>query len=63
LRQLTRKRNQPQRWRIAYALLHEASAVLVTWPLIVALTDLGWREVLAADLVLALTYATYAEVF
>jgi uncharacterized membrane protein len=54
---------RPQRWRIVHALLHEASAVLVTWPLIVALTDLGWSEALVADLALTLTYAAYAYLF
>lgn len=55
--------DRPQRWRISHALLHEASAVLVTWPLIVALTDLGWRAALVADLGLTLAYAAYAYVF
>lgn len=58
-----RASDRPQRWRVVHALLHEASAVLVTWPLIVALTDLGWEEALVADLALTLTYAAYAYVF
>ncbi|MDZ7654019.1 MAG: PACE efflux transporter [Burkholderiaceae bacterium] len=58
-----RASDRTQRWRIAHALLHEASAVLVTWPLIVALTDLGWLEALVADLALTLIYAAYAYLF
>jgi uncharacterized membrane protein len=58
-----RASDRPQRWRIAHALLHEASAVLVTWPLIVALTELSWPEALVADLALTLTYAAYAYLF
>jgi uncharacterized membrane protein len=37
--------------------------VLVSWPLIVALIDLGWQQALAADLLLTLTYAVYAYLF
>jgi uncharacterized membrane protein len=58
-----RASDRPHPWRIAHALLHEASAVLVTWPLIVALTDLGWLDALVADLALTLTYAAYAYLF
>lgn len=58
-----RASDRPQRWRVLHALLHEASAVLVTWPLIVALTDLGWGRALVADLALTLTYAAYAYLF
>jgi uncharacterized membrane protein len=58
-----RASDRPQRWRIAHALLHEASAALFTWPLIVALTDLGWGAALVADLALTLTYAAYAYLF
>lgn len=58
-----RASDRPQRWRIVHAVLHEASAVLITWPLIVALTDLGWLAALVIDLALTLTYALYAYLF
>ncbi len=51
------------RWRVVHAVLHEATAVLVTWPLIVALTDLGLVEALWADLGLTAVYAAYAYAF
>ncbi len=54
---------RPSRWRLLHALLHEGTAVLVTWPLIVALTGLGWGAALLADLGLTLVYAVYAYAF
>jgi uncharacterized membrane protein len=45
------------------ARLHEESAVLVTWPLIVALTGLGWFEATIADLALKLTHAAFVYLF
>lgn len=54
---------RPPRWRLVHAVLHEATAVLVTWPLIVAMTDLGWMAALWADLGLTLVYAAYAYGF
>ncbi len=55
--------SRPQRWRVLHAVLHEASAVVVTWPVIVALTGLAWGAALVADLGLTLLYAVYAYVF
>jgi uncharacterized membrane protein len=54
---------RPHRLRLLHALLHEASAAAVTWPLIVALTDLSWAQALVADLGLTLAYAGYAYFF
>ncbi len=54
---------RPERWRIVHALGHEASAVVVTWPVIVAVTGMGWRAALMADIALTLAYAAYAYVF
>ena len=54
---------RPPRWRIVHAILFETTSTLVTWPLIVALTDLGWTAALAADLLLSLTYVLYGYVF
>jgi uncharacterized membrane protein len=55
--------DRPRRWRVVHALALEGSAVLVTWPLIVAMTGLGWAAALAADLGLTLMYAAWAYVF
>ncbi|MBL8343823.1 MAG: PACE efflux transporter [Rubrivivax sp.] len=55
--------DRPQRWRVLHAVLHEASAVVVTWPVIVALTGLSWAAALVADLGLTLVYAVYAYAF
>ena len=41
----------------------EATTVIVTWPLLVALTPLGWIEALATDIGLTLTYALYGYLF
>ena len=41
----------------------EATAVIVTCPLIVALTTLGWLEALVTDIGLTLTYALYGYLF
>lgn len=55
--------DRPLRWRVLHAVLHEASAVIVTWPVIVALTDLSWAAALLADIGLTLAYAAWAYVF
>lgn len=54
---------RPQALRLLHAVLHEASAVVVTWPVIVALSGLGWAQALWADLGLTLAYAVYAYLF
>ena len=54
---------RPGLWRLLHAALHEASAVVVTWPVIVALTGLSWSAALLADLGLTLVYAVYAYAF
>lgn len=54
---------RPHRWRTLHALLHEASSVVVTLPVIIALTGLGWLQALAADVALTLVYAAYAYAF
>lgn len=54
---------RPHRVRALHALLHEASAVVVTWPVIYAMTPLSWGEALLADLGLTLAYTGYAYVF
>lgn len=37
--------------------------MIVTWPVIVALTDLSWAAALLADIGLTLAYAAWAYVF
>ena len=55
--------DRPARLRVLHAVLHEASALVVTWPVIVALTDLSWGSALLADLGLTVVYAAYAYAF
>lgn len=54
---------RPHRIRVLHALGHELSAIVVTWPVIVAMTSLSWGEALVADLGLTLAYTAYAYVF
>jgi uncharacterized membrane protein len=55
--------DRPQAWRVVHSIAHEVSAVVVTWPLIFALTPLGWLQALAADIGLMLAYAVYGFFF
>lgn len=55
--------NRLHRWRLAHAAGLECTAVLLTWPLIVALTPLGWLEALAADVGLTVAYTIYGYLF
>lgn len=55
--------DRPARWRAVHALAHEATAVLVSCPVIYALTALDWWGALLADLGLTLAYATYTGLF
>lgn len=54
---------RPQWLRMLHALLHEASAVVITWPTIVAMTGLSWGAALLADIGLTVAYALYAYLF
>jgi uncharacterized membrane protein len=54
---------RPHGLRIAHTIGFEVTAALMTWPLIVALTTLGWIEALAADIGLTLIYALYGYLF
>jgi uncharacterized membrane protein len=54
---------RPHRLRVLHAVLHETTAVVVTCPVIWALTDLGWVGALLADLGLTLAYTLYAYAF
>lgn len=55
--------DRPHGWRVLHAIGLETSAVLLTWPLVVALTPLGWQQALFADIGLTLAYAAYGYVF
>jgi uncharacterized membrane protein len=55
--------SRPPRWRVLHALALEGSALVVTWPLIVALTALSWREAFIAEVGLTLAYAAYGYCF
>ncbi len=54
---------RPHAWRVVHSIAHELSAVVVSWPLIVALTPFGWPQALAADVGLMLAYAVYGFFF
>jgi uncharacterized membrane protein len=49
--------------RVMHTIGFEATAALVTLPLIVALTNLGWIEALVADIGLTLAYALYGYLY
>lgn len=55
--------DRPHGLRTLHAIGHEASAVVVSLPVIVAMTSLGWFEALLADLGLTAVYAGYAYLF
>jgi uncharacterized membrane protein len=55
--------DRPPRWRVLHAIALEASALVVTWPLIVAMTALSWREAFIAEIGLTLAYAAYGYCF
>lgn len=55
--------DRPHALRTAHAVGLETSSVLVTWPLIWTLTDLGWLGALLADFGLGLVYAVYGYAF
>lgn len=54
---------RPLRWRVAHAVGFEGGLLLLTLPVIMLWTDMGWLEALLADIALALAYVAYAFVF
>ena len=54
---------RPHRWRVLHTVGLETSAIVLTWPLVVAFTPLGWHEALFADIGLTLAYVAYGYVF
>jgi uncharacterized membrane protein len=55
--------DRPHRWRLVHAVGLEVTAALLTWPLIVALTPLGWLDALVADIGLTVAYTVYGYLF
>ena len=55
--------DRPHRWRAVHTVGLEASAIALTWPLVVAFTPLGWHEALVADVGLTLAYVAYGYLF
>lgn len=55
--------DRPHGLRTLHAIGLEASSLVVTWPLVWALTPLSWWGALAADLGLGVVYALYGYVF
>ena len=54
---------RPLRLRCLHAALFEGGLLLLTLPVIVLWSGLGWMEALIADIGLALAYTGYAFVF
>jgi len=49
--------------RVPHAAAFEAGLTLVSLPIVMAWTGMGWVEALLADIALALAYAVYAFIF
>lgn len=54
---------RPLLWRSVHALGFEAGLLLVSLPIIVFWTGMGWLEALLADMAIALAYVVYAFFF
>lgn len=54
---------RPHRLRVVHAIGLEVSSVLVTCPIIVWITELGWWQALAVDIALSLVYAAYGYAY
>ena len=54
---------RPYALRIMHALGFEGGLILITLPIFMAWTGMGWLEALLADIGLAIAYALYAFVF
>jgi uncharacterized membrane protein len=55
--------DRPHGLRTLHAVGLEGTAVLLTWPVIWAMTDLSWSAALLADLGLTATYMVYGYAF
>lgn len=49
--------------RIAHAIGFETSLILMSLPIVMHWTGMGWAEALLADIAVAIAYASYAFVF
>ena len=54
---------RPHRLRLLHAMGLEVSSALLTCPIIVWMTGLGWWQAMAADIALSLVYATYGYLY
>jgi uncharacterized membrane protein len=54
---------RPHRLRMLHAVGLEVSSVLVTCPIIVVMTGLGWWQALVADIALGAVYAAYGYLY
>ena len=54
---------RPYPLRIAHALGFEFTLILMTLPLVIHWTGMGWREALLTDIAVAAAYVAYASVF
>jgi uncharacterized membrane protein len=55
--------NRPHAMRLVHAVLFEISATVVSCPVIVWITGMGWLEALLADIALTLVYTVYGYAF
>ncbi len=55
--------DRPHTDRVLHALSHEVTAAVVTVPILMFLSDLGFTEALLADIGLSGVYALYAYAF
>ncbi len=55
--------DRPNSMRLIHAISHEASAIVVSLPILIWLSGLSWQEALLADIGLTLFYAVYAFIF
>jgi uncharacterized membrane protein len=55
--------DRPHGLRVLHTIGNEVTALIVTWPLMVALTPLAWLQALAAEIGLTLAYALYGYLF
>jgi len=55
--------DRPHGLRVLHTIGNEATALIVTWPLMVALTPLAWLQALVAEIGLTLAYVLYGYLF
>ncbi len=58
-----RRERPPAYDRVLHALSHEVTAAVVTVPILMFLSDLGFVEALVADIGLSVVYTIYAYAF